>query len=463
MVEDDKLWSIILSPCLTLTHHVNHSLFSFLTDTTTISELPSIDIPSQGSIRQFQLSHNDVTVKLSSLGASITSILLPDYSESAPRSFDDVVLSYKSPKEQHQHKNTHFFSAIVGRVANRIKDGKFLLQQDESSEEKTTYNLDRNDGVNHLHGGYDGFSHKIWEADMDQNHVKFTLTSADGDQGYPGGIKVTAIYSLVANEDDVGAKLKLQMHGCLQEGETKATPIALAQHSYFNLASHSSSERILKHVLHMPDCDKYTPLDNTSIPTKKVQSVKDATAMDFCKPRTISDVLVHYGEQMVGLTPEIATDNVQKIMNDGSKEITFKVPKEGGVVGSNLDGGKPYGFDHNYVIASHDGDNSALHLAAVLSHPPTRRTMSIHTSAPGVQLYTSNYLSGTDPPADLCKGNSKYSQWQGICLETQTFPDSIYSKTPEATDEFGKGRCFILRPGGDDYFHEVHFDFGRMP
>eukprot|EP00984_Skeletonema_dohrnii_P012143 scaffold4883_cov120-Skeletonema_dohrnii-CCMP3373.AAC.3 len=456
-----------------LTHHVNHTLPpSHREIDTTISELPSIQIPSQGSIRQFQLSLNDVTVQLSSLGASINSIVLPDYSSAAstPQSFDDVVLSYESPQEQYQHNNTQFFSAIVGRVANRIKDGKFQLQQqqqDGSSEDITTYNLDRNDGnVNHLHGGYDGFCHRIWEAEMDdQNQVKFTLFSNDGDQGYPGGIKVTAIYSLVANEDDdIGATLKLQMHGCLQEGETKATPIALAQHSYFNLASHSSSERIIKHVLHMPNCDKFTPLDNTSIPTKKVQSVKDVNAMDFCQPRTISDALVHYGDEMVGLTPETAEDNVEQIMNDGSAESIFKVPKEGGAAGSNLDGDKPYGFDHNYVINRHDNDdaNSALRLAATLSHPPTRRSMSILTSAPGVQLYTSNYLSGTNPPFDLCKDNSSYSQWQGICLETQTFPDSIYSTPPEATDEFGKGRCFILRPGGDDYLHEVHFAFGRM-
>lgn len=116
-------------------------------------------------------------MRLSSLGASITSILIPDYSGTAPQSddYDDIVLSYKSPKEQLQHNNTHFFSAIVGRVANRIKDGKFQLQQ---SEGVTTYHLDRNDGnVNHLHGGYDGFCHRIWDAEMDRNQVKFTLTS----------------------------------------------------------------------------------------------------------------------------------------------------------------------------------------------------------------------------------------------------------------------------------------------
>ena len=412
-------------------------------------------------------------MKVSSLGASITSILLPNYTEPSSQSFDDVVLSYKSPEEQYQHDNTQFFSAIVGRVANRIKDGRFQLRQnDELCEDVTTYNLDRNDGnVNHLHGGYVGFSHRIWDAEMEQNQVKFTLRSEDGDQGYPGGIKVTAIYSLVANDDkfnihDVGAKLKLQMCGCLQEGETKATPIALAQHSYFNLASHSSSQRILNHVLHMPQCDMFTPLDNTSIPTKKVQSVTAVEEMDFSQPKQISDALFEYGVEMVGLTPESASGNIKQVVDHGSKETICKVPKEGGAVGSNLDGDKPYGFDHNYVISgSYDNNDSGLYilrLAAILSHPQTRRSMSIHTTAPGVQLYTSNYLSGSNPPPHLCKDNSTYSQWQGICLETQTFPDSIYPVTPRADDKFGRGRCFILQPGGKDYFHEVHYVFGKM-
>jgi aldose 1-epimerase len=439
-------------------------------DTATISELPSVSTPSHGAIRQFQLSLNDVTVQLSSLGASITSVLLPNYSLSATGGapqVDDVVLSYKSSREQLEHKNTQFLGAIVGRVANRIKGGTFQLNQDNLSSDKlSTYKLDLNDGnINHLHGGYDGLWNRIWDAEMDENQVKFTINSDDGDQGYPGSIKVTAIYSLVPNEDTIGAKLKLQIMCALSKGETKATPIALAQHSYFNLASHSSSERILNHVLHMPNCDKFTPLDNKSIPLRTVRSVKDAPSMDFCEPRTISDALIHYGEEMVGLLPEIARNNAQKIMNDGSAEDIFKVPKEGGAVGSNLDGDKPYGFDHNYIIDDGGGgenDDLTLRLAGVLSYPPTRRSLTIHTTAPGVQLYTSNYLSGNNPPAGFCKDNTTYSQWQGICLETQTFPDSIYSTTPQQNDAFGKGRCFILWPGGDEYFHEVHFAFGMM-
>lgn len=405
-------------------------------------------------------------MKLSSLGASITSILLPNYplsTKDAPQ-FDDVVLSYKSSNEQLQHKNPQFLGAIVGRVANRIKGGVFHLQHDLSSSELTTYNLDRNDGnINHLHGGYDGYWNRVWDAEMDDQHeVRFILISDDGDQGYPGSIKVTAIYSLVANEDNVGATLKLRMICALNEGETKATPVALAQHSYFNLASHSSSERILNHVLHLPCCKYFTPLDKTSIPIKKLQPVKSLKAMDFLEPRTISDAFIQYGEELVGLTADTVRQHVKQIINDGSTEETFKVPKEGGIAGSNLNGGQPYGFDHNYVIERNDEDDSTLRLAAVLSHPPTRRSLSIYTTAPGLQLYTSNYLSGQNPSADLCKDNSKYSQWQGICLETQTFPDSIYSAPPDQNDEFGKGRCFILRPGGEDYLHEVHFAFGMI-
>jgi len=127
-------------------------------DTATILELPSVSTPSHGAIRQFQLSLNDVTVQLSSLGASITSVLLPNYSLSAtggaPPQVDDVVLSYKSSREQLEHKNTQFLGAIVGRVANRIKGGTFQLKQEDLSDKLSTYTLDLNDGnINHLHAG----------------------------------------------------------------------------------------------------------------------------------------------------------------------------------------------------------------------------------------------------------------------------------------------------------------------
>ena len=153
------------------------------------------------SIRIFQLSLNNITVEISSLGASITNILIPNYAQK-DLGRDDVVLSYASPKDQYCDHNEPFFGAIVGRVANRIKDGRFQLQQKESDTIET-YQLALNNKPNHLHGGVNGFCTKIWTANIVNNDnngptaVKFTLISQDGDEGYPASIKVTATYTLV--------------------------------------------------------------------------------------------------------------------------------------------------------------------------------------------------------------------------------------------------------------------------
>ena len=168
-----------------------------------------------------------------------------------------------------------------------------------------------------------------------------------------------------------------------------------------------------------------------------------------------------------------ARNNVHRILNpdatvdggDGDDALLFvaKTPKNGGAPGTNLDGDSPYGFDHNYVIDPPSKPDK-LQLAAVLSHPPTGRSLRVSTSAPGMQLYTSNYLDGMTPLPAFCKDGTSYPQWQGICLETQTCPDSIYPNDDdiEEEDEFAKGRCFILRPGGVDYRHVVEYEFTDM-
>ncbi|KAL7538927.1 hypothetical protein ACHAXR_008880 [Thalassiosira sp. AJA248-18] len=441
-----------------------------------VLELPPInahDGSESSPIRTFQLTLNDVTIELSSLGATVTKVLLPNYSQDSPTADaasgetlprDDVVLSYASPTDQHNDNNKPFFGSIVGRVANRIKDGRFLLLQTEQSPE--TYQLDKNDGPNHLHGGINGFHKNIWAADVVNDRVKFSLISPDGDQdGYPGGIQVTATYSLKSIKS--GAKLCLNMQASLLTGETKASPIALAQHSYFNLASHSSSKGILGHTLRLPNCTKFTPLDNTSIPTRDVQRVDDSgtKAMDFRKEKVLADALIQYGEERAGLDHRDAVHNVHRILNTDATNIA-KTAKNGGAPGANLDGDSPYGFDHNYII-NMDGrpslENDMPRLAAVLSHPPTNRMLRVSTTAPGIQLYTANYLDGTTPPPALCKDGTRYYQWQGICLETQTYPDSIFPGVDvDGDEEFAKGRCFILRPGGSDYFHDVEYEFSKI-
>ena len=437
------------------------------------------------------------TVELSSLGASITKILMPNYANNidndgggSSRS-DDVVLSYASPLEQYHDRNVPYFGCIVGRVANRIRRGRFDLDQCHLGQTKTiSYQLDRNNGPHHLHGGHDGFGHRVWEAEIVEEEeegeeegravVRFTLTSPDGDQGYPGGIKVVAEYSLVeaqakGEEKPCGVKLCLSMRASLLPDETSSTPISLANHCYFNLAGHAHRAGVLDHVLAMPNCHGYTPVDDTLIPTRAVQSVDVDTCMDFRMEKCVGDFLVQYGREKVGLSPKDATDNVMRRQaSGGAAHVARAVSKEDDGNGSDMNSkssdceGEPYGFDHNYAIdhwsACADGSNS-LTLAAILSHPPTLRSLQVFTTAPGVQLYTSNYLDGNTPIPQLCKEGKRYGQWQGICLETQSYPDSIYRNEkaiPEKEMEFAKGRCFILRPEGEEYSHCVEYVFGKM-
>lgn len=397
------------------------------------------------------MEHNDVSVELSSLGASITKVLLPNYKQPHLKR-DDVVLAYKSPKEQYKDKNSVYFGAIVGRVANRIKGGRFQIRQTDNqhsggpSELLETYQLDINNNLNHLHGGFDGFSNRLWKATVADDTIEFALISPDGDQGYPGAIKVKAIYTLRENETGCGAYLHLSMTAELLQNETKSTPISLAQHSYFNLASHLSQERIMGHQLKMPNCCSFTPVDATSIPTGEVLSV-DNTAMDFQAKKLIFDALIQYGQEN-GLDSVTANRNIRQILD---QHETTCMPV--------------CGFDHNYVISREKHiDKLALCIAGVLEHPQTGRSLTVRTSAPGVQLYTSNYLNGMDP--SLCKEECSYGRWQGICLETQTYPDCISpenTKGSRDSPEFKKGRCFVLQPGGKDYHHDMVFELSSIP
>lgn len=271
-------------------------------------------------------------------------------------------------------------------------------------------------------------------------------------------IETTAVYSQVhidgnGDDDRCGAKLCLEMRAKLLPGDTKATPISLAQHSYFNLASHSSRSKIFDHTLHLPNCSKFTPLDGTSIPTREVQRVDSAgtMSMDFRKETLVGDALLQYAEESADQDHVDAIVNVQRFMASEESDMSVAVPETGG----------PFGFDHNYVINQAHLEQQSLRLAAVLSHPPTDRSLSVLTTAPGMQTYTSNYLDGTTPPPALCKDNSRYCRWQGICLETQTYPDSIIACDDDdvGDDEFSRGRCFILRPGGGEYIHAVQYEF----
>lgn len=292
---------------------------------------------------------NGLKARIMTYGGIVTSLQVPDRNGN----FADIVLGYDTLDEY--IKDTPYFGAIVGRYGNRIAKGKFTLNGIE-------YTLATNDGPNHLHGGIKGFDKVVWNAEEIQNRtsigLKLTYLSKDGEEGYPGNLNCTVIYSLTNDNE-----FKIEY-----EAETdKTTVLNLTHHGYFNLAGHNSGD-ILGHQL-MINADHFTPVDDTLIPTGQIKPVKD-TPMDFTKPMPIASRIA----QVKG------------------------------------------GYDHNYVLNNVDG---SLQLAASVYEPKTGRVMEIYTTQPGIQFYSGNFLNGSN------KGKGTvYNKHNGLCLETQHFPDS---------------------------------------
>ena len=277
---------------------------------------------------------------------------------------------------------------LVGRYANRIAKAKFSL-------DGKTYTLPANNGVNSLHGGTTGWDQKVWKADQFQNAngvgVILTLTSPDGDQGYPGEVKAKVTYTLT---DD--SRLVVDY-----DATTNApTVINMTQHTYFNLAGAKAND-ILGHEL-MINADKYTPVDDTLIPTGKLDPV-EGTPFDFRKSTKIGERIDQKNEQLT----------------------------------------RGKGYDHNWVL-NRTGDG--LSLAAIAKDPISGRTVEISTTEPGIQFYSGNFLDGTN----IGKGGKAYPFRSGFCLETQHYPDSPNQKAFPSTE---------LRPGGR-YTSQTVFKFG---
>jgi aldose 1-epimerase len=438
------------------------------------------DDANVATIRTFSLSTNGVTVHVSNVGASITKIRIPNFANEKGDNDDDeddVVLGYKSAVDMYTSRNPPYLGVIVGRVANRIAKGRFSLEEEEEEDHGGTaeYNLATNNGPNHLHGGDDGFSHRIWDAEVvvadsngDSPSIQLTLVSQDGDQGYPGSVEVQVTYSLVAATKDPkkGATLTVDMTGRLLEDcdhKAKTSPLSLANHTYFNLAGHSHGAGILDHRLTMP-CDAYTPVDSTSIPTRHVRSLDQDAIMDWRSPgRILREALMDFGTEKAGLSEEQVQQHLQmsRCSPDGLAKAGYKCSNPN----------EPYGFDHNYVVlrkkkdastssAADDAeDGSLLNLVGTLEHKGSARRLSVRTDAPGVQLYTANWLDGSH--SEISKDGAAYGQWQGLCLETQTYPDGILPNEKDHPD-FAKGKCFILRPEGPEYKHRVEYSFESM-
>ena len=268
-------------------------------------------------------------------------------------------------------KGHPYFGCTVGRVANRIAGGKFRLGG-------KGYSLAVNNGPNALHGGIKGFDKVLWKATpLHGATVRFDYTSADGEEGYPGKLAVTVIMQLT---DDNALLIDYTAT------TTKPTPINLTNHSYFNLAGGGDSRR---HKL-MIAADFYTPKNPANVPTGEIRPVK-GTPLDFTKPTAV------------------------------------------GVRFAKL-GGKPPGYDHNFVLRGDATNSGKPALCARVVEPKSGRVMEVFTTEPGVQLYTANWLDGSL----VGKGGVVYGRHCGLCLETQHFPNSINIPHFPST---------VLRPG----------------
>jgi aldose 1-epimerase len=295
-------------------------------------------------------------VRAMTYGGIIVSLRVPDKTGKV----DDIVLGHDNLDGYLD--NSPYFGAIVGRYANRIANGTFTL-------DGVKYSLAKNNGPNSLHGGLNGFNKAIWDAkpfkDAKGVGVAFSYLSKDGEEGYPGNLKVKVSYTLTDEN---------QLILDYEATTDKATPLNLSQHSYFNLAGEGSGD-ILGHHL-MLNADRFTPVDQTLIPTGELRPVQ-GTPMDFTKPSAIGARINEDYEQLV--------------------------------VGK--------GYDHNYVI-SRKGDG--LSLAARVHEPTSGRVLEVSTTEPGVQFYSGNFLDGTITG----KQGHVYKLRNGFCLETQHFPDS---------------------------------------
>ncbi|MCK9484496.1 MAG: galactose mutarotase [Candidatus Marinimicrobia bacterium] len=286
-------------------------------------------------------------------GAIVVSLKTPN----RDGKLEDVVLGFED-LESYQRDKT-FQGSIVGRYGNRIAGGKFSL-------DGKVYQLNLNDGPNHLHGGPRGFFKVFWKAEpIDSRSVRLTYLSPDGEEGYPGEVKITVTYTIT--EDNA---LQIDYSGVTD----KPTVLNPTNHCYFNLSG-TPENTILEHEL-MLNADFFTPVDEYSIPTGELRPV-DGTPMDFRKAKPVGQ--------------DIAADDEQ-----------MKIGK---------------GFDHNWVI---NGQPGQVRLAATLYDPKSGRLMECLTDQAGLQLYSGNFLDGTM----VGKGDIVYKYRCALCLEAQAFPDS---------------------------------------
>ncbi|XP_027333562.1 aldose 1-epimerase-like [Abrus precatorius] len=298
----------------------------------------------------YELKRGNFMLNFTNYGATIISVITPD----KHGNLADIVLGYDSI---HSYENdTCYFGALIGRVANRIGGAKFTL-------DGKTYKLSANDHGNTLHGGIRGFSDVVWsvKSHKEDSHITFTYNSFENEEGFPGKLKVSVTYMFIGTN-----KLGVKM---IAKPVDKATPVNLAQHSYWNLRGHNSGD-ILSHIVQIFG-SHITPVDKELIPTGQIQPVK-GTPYDFLEPKEVGSQI----HELPGL------------------------------------------YDMNYVLDKRSKEH--LSKVVVVRDPVSGRNLELWSNQVGLQFYTSVMLKDIKG-----KDGAIYHKHAGIVMETQGFPDSV--------------------------------------
>ena len=315
--------------------------------------LPFGKTPKGEPIYRICLKNDQLSCEVITYGAALRVLKVPDRNGKPV----DIVLGYDTPEQYLSEEG--YLGATVGRFANRIAKGSFTLNGQR-------YSLPINNGNNHLHGGTEGFSHRVWEIQcVTEDTVTLCLTSPDGDQGYPGTLKATAEYILRDNA-------LIIRHTAVSD---KDTICSLTNHSYFNLSGHNSGSAMDQKIKLL--ANEFTPSDAESIPLGTILPV-EGTPMDL---RELRPIHTH--------------------INDSYTQLK-----------------QAKGYDHNYIV---DGACGVLRPAAIATSDLTGITMQVDTTLPGIQLYTANFVN----EGRIGKGNCTYGPRHAFCLETQYYPDAI--------------------------------------
>lgn len=342
-------------------------------------------MPDGQSVECFTLANaNGVEIRTINYGCALVSIRVPD----RDGEMADVILGCDTL--ENYMANRSYLGAVCGRYANRIAEGRFML-------DGKAYELATNNGVNHLHGGRKGFDKYAWKAAPFEAAggagVVYTHTSPDGDEAYPGTLRVRVTYTLTDRNE-----LAIEYHATTDQ----PTVVNLTNHAYFNLSGQGGGD-ILGHEI-LINADHFTPVGDTQIPLGDIAPVA-GTPFDFRRSARIG--------------ARIADSHVQ------------------------LQRGR--GYDHNFVLNKKGGE---LSHAARLVDPVSGRVMDVHTTEPGMQFYSGNYLDGSITG----KGGRPCTARSALCLETQHFPD-----TPNKP-HFPSA---VIRPG-QEYKSRTVYAFGTL-